>query len=337
MLSTLISLASHHTFALPASCQKLRQLNTERHVQQFCDESLACSPFWILGEGSNCAFIDDYSGQVVKITTTGKSIEETPSHWKVRVAAGENWHELVHWCMKKGLYGLENLALIPGTVGAAPIQNIGAYGVELANVLGSVSFVELGSGISHQLGAHECALGYRDSIFKRELAGKIIITQVCLTLPKQWKPTANYGELKKLTNPSAEDIYNKVMAVRHNKLPDPQTLGNAGSFFKNPVISSCQYQKLQQHWLDIPGYPLANNKTKVPAAWLIEQAGFKGVRYGGIGCHAKQPLVLINLGSGQGQELLYLAREIKDRVFDQFAIGLQNEVNLIGKDGKVDL
>jgi UDP-N-acetylmuramate dehydrogenase len=267
----------------------------------------------------------------------GKQIKELADVFEITVKAGESWHQLVADCLQKGIFGLENLALIPGTVGAAPIQNIGAYGVELQRFIDRVVFTEIKTGKSHFLRQDECQFGYRESIFKNELSQKVLITDVVLHLPKRWLPCQHYGELQKLTRPSAQQIFDKVVEIRTAKLPDPARIGNAGSFFKNPIIDRNVFDKLLQDWPLMPHYKVDNKQVKIAAAWLIDTLGYKGKKIGGIQCHPKQPLVLTNDGSGTGAQLLELAREIRNEVADKFSIQLENEVSLLGKEGIVKL
>lgn len=239
--------------------------------------------------------------------------------------------------MSRQIYGLENLALIPGSVGAAPIQNIGAYGVEIEQFIDQVEYYDLNEKNYTSLNSQECEFGYRDSVFKQRLAGQVVITSVTLAIPKSWSAVTHYGELKQLSAPSAMDIFNKVVSVRQSKLPDPRKIGNAGSFFKNPKVNKADFKQLQQSYPTIPNYPIDAETLKIPAAWLIEQLGFKGKKIGGIGCHANHALVLTNDGTGTGEQLLLLARAIKEAVLNEFSIALENEVRLIGKNGAVAL
>ncbi|GAB2687638.1 UDP-N-acetylmuramate dehydrogenase [Aliiglaciecola aliphaticivorans] len=295
------------------------------------------APLWILGEGSNCVFLEDFDGTVIKVDSKGKTIKEFSDYFQLTVNSGENWHQLVCFCMQNGIFGLENLALIPGSVGAAPIQNIGAYGVELNQFIKQVVCIDIDSGEQQVLANEECKFGYRDSIFKRQLAGKVIITQVVLHIPKRWQACNHYGELAKLKQPSPEQIFAQVVAIRQAKLPDPKDIGNAGSFFKNPLVSNKHFASLQCDWPDLPCYSVDHNSVKVPAAWLIDHLGLKGKQIGGIQCHPSQPLVLTNNGTGSGAELLEMARHIQAKVESTFSIHLENEVNLIGNKGLVKL
>ena len=299
--------------------------------------SLQGSPYLVLGDGSNTIFLEDYEGSILKIGIKGILSKETPSHFILKVGAGENWHQFVSWCVNNKIYGLENLALIPGKVGAAPIQNIGAYGVEIEKYIESVNYLDLSDMKTKTLDKNSCLFGYRNSIFKSELAGKVIISQVVFSLPKQWQGECHYGELSGLTNPSPNEVFNKVIEIRRSKLPNPEKIGNAGSFFKNPIIDLYHHNQLKLTWPAIPSYPVDAKRVKVPAAWLIDQLGFKGKKIGGIGCHPNHALVLTNDGTGTGEQLLQLARAIKEAVQSEFSIVLANEVRLIGKSGPVEL
>ncbi|MDF2178577.1 UDP-N-acetylmuramate dehydrogenase [Aliiglaciecola sp. CAU 1673] len=327
----MLSLNSFHTFGLSANAKNLVRLTD-------VDQLIPAEPFYILGEGSNTIFLEDYEGCILQVCLKGVEITEHNDHYMVRVAAGENWHQLVIHLLQEKIFGLENLALIPGTVGAAPIQNIGAYGRELADFCHSVETLHLQNGEKTAIAAVDCQFGYRDSIFKQSEALALLITHVNLRFDKEWKPHNQYGELQALGEaPSPLEIYNKVVEVRQSKLPDPAKVGNAGSFFKNPVVEGDLFRLLKAKWAEIPGYSQEGGRVKIPAAWLIDTLGFKGKTVGGIACHAKQPLVLINQNHGTGQELLTLARDIRDSVYREFGIVLENEVRLMGKLGLITL
>ncbi len=291
----------------------------------------------ILGEGSNTAFIDDYDGTVVKIHITGKKVVQTEHDFLISVGAGENWHELVTYSLQHHMYGLENLALIPGSVGAAPIQNIGAYGVEVASFIDSVECLDVTTGQKQVKTTQQCQFGYRDSLFKRDWRNRLLICTVTFRLPKKWQAVTNYGELAELDNPGPQTIFNKVVSIRQSKLPDPAITGNAGSFFKNPIIPVALYHDIASRYPQCPVFAVDNERVKIPAAWLIDTLGFKGKQHGGIHCHARQPLVLTNDGNGNGKQLLELARLIRDSVLSEFGIMLENEVQLIGKQGALTL
>ncbi|MBN7822392.1 UDP-N-acetylmuramate dehydrogenase [Bowmanella sp. Y26] len=329
----MVDLTPLHTFGLHAQARNLLVVDDISQLRAFDAEQ-----YFILGEGSNTVFLEDYQGCVVQVRLTGVEVKERASFHEVTVGAGENWHKLVVSLLEAGIHGAENLALIPGTVGAAPIQNIGAYGRELADFCHQVECVDIRTGEMRWLDREQCLFGYRDSVFKQPDMASWLITQVVFRFPKEAKVQAEYGELKSLgTAPTPQQVFNKVVEVRQQKLPDPAKLGNAGSFFKNPVISHQHYLLLKDSWEDIPGFPVDESNTKIPAAWLIDKLGFKGKHVGGVACHANQPLVLVNQGGGTGEELLSLARRIRDEVLGRFSITLENEVRLLGAEGLVRL
>lgn len=330
------SLAPLHSFGLTSFSQAFVSLALPEDLPTHL-ANLDISQVYFLGEGSNTVFLEDYQGTIIKPAFMGIDLRHSDSHYLLKAGAGENWHNLVSWCMSRQIYGLENLALIPGSVGAAPIQNIGAYGVEIEQFIDQVEYYDLNEKNYTSLNSQECEFGYRDSVFKQRLAGQVVITSVTLAIPKSWSAVTHYGELKQLSAPSAMDIFNKVVSVRQSKLPDPRKIGNAGSFFKNPKVNKADFKQLQQSYPTIPNYPIDAETLKIPAAWLIEQLGFKGKKIGGIGCHANHALVLTNDGTGTGEQLLLLARAIKEAVLNEFSIALENEVRLIGKNGAVAL
>ena len=330
------SLVQYHSFGFDVSCAKVQLVKSIDALLELLP-TLQDSLFLFLGEGSNTAFIEDYSGVVLINKLKGISVYEDDSFYHVNVGSGENWHEFVQYCLKNKMYGMENLALIPGTVGAAPIQNIGAYGLEVKDFIHSVEFIDIQTGFMGYFNNKECEFAYRDSHFKNNKIGKRIITSVNFAIPKDYRAVTSYSPIDQLHEPQAEDIFKKVIETRQTKLPDPKVLGNAGSFFKNPVIDMSQYINLQASFPDIPGYATEDNKVKVPAAWLIEKLGFKGQFEDDIGCYEKQALVLINRGSGSGLTLLSLARRIKRKVSEDFGINLENEVQIIGQYGRISV
>lgn len=291
----------------------------------------------VLGGGSNTVFIEDFPSLVLINKIKGIDVQETGENYKLRVGAGENWHSLVSYCIEENMGGFENLALIPGTVGAAPIQNIGAYGIEIERFIETVEFYDTISGTFECFSNKECQFAYRDSIFKTQKTNHRIITHVNFILPKSYTFETSYGPLRELKVVNAKTIFQHVIKIRQSKLPDPNILGNAGSFFKNPIVSVSQLRDIQKQYKDIPFYRLSDELVKIPAAWLIDTLQFKGKRLGDIECYIRQPLVLVNHGNGTGADLLALAREIKDTVLIQFGILLENEVRLIGANGIVRL
>ncbi len=293
-------------------------------------------PFLILGGGSNILLTRDFEGVVLKNELRGINIiDEDEEHVFVEVAAGENWHEFVLFCIDKGWAGVENLSLIPGTVGAAPMQNIGAYGVEIKHVFDHLKAVEISSGKIDTFNNEACQFGYRESVFKKSLKGKYIITSVTFKLNKTPEFNTSYGAIQEtliqmgVKTPSIKAISDAVIHIRQSKLPDPKEIGNAGSFFKNPEVDKIDFEGLKSEFPGIPGYQLPNNRVKVPAAWLIEQAGWKGKTFGEIGVHKKQPLVLVNYGNGNGESIKKLAFDIQESVRRKFGIELTPEVNII--------
>lgn len=289
-----------------------------------------------LGGGSNILFTDDYSGLVVKNEISGIGVvEENHDHLLVKAGSGEDWHAFVRFCVDHDWGGIENLSLIPGTVGAAPMQNIGAYGVEIKDTIHSVEAVEIASARLRQFTREECQFGYRESIFKHELKNKVFISSVTLRLSKRnHRINATYGALQELMGrpqgpPSIRDISDAVIAIRTSKLPDPKRIGNAGSFFKNPSIDRTTLERIKRKASSVPTYPAEGNLTKVPAAWLIEQCGWKGQTLGNIGVHKHQALVLVNYGGGKGEDIWNLAMRIRDSVQEKFGIALEPEVNVV--------
>ncbi len=289
----------------------------------------------LLGGGSNILFINDIHGMVIKNDIFGiRKIDENKQHIWIDIGSGENWHDLVLYTISNGWSGIENLSLIPGTVGAAPIQNIGAYGTELKACFYSLHAVDKTSGKIVQFNNEDCEFGYRSSVFKTKFNDKYFITSVTLRLSKAFEPNIAYGSLKKTIEmmgqkPSVKSVSDAVIKIRKSKLPDPKILGNAGSFFKNPVISKDKFDSLCSKFQDMPHYNQDEGAYKIPAGWLIEKSGWKGRRLGNVGVHDKQALVLVNYGNGTGEEILNLALNIQESVRELFGITLQPEVNII--------
>ncbi|NQZ89685.1 MAG: UDP-N-acetylmuramate dehydrogenase [Colwellia sp.] len=294
--------------------------------------------FYILGEGSNTLFVEDITPVIIKPEFLGISVSETNEYYEVSAACSENWHDLVCFCINKGINGLENLALIPGSVGAAPVQNIGAYGVEIADFIESVTWFDFGKNKSQQLTNAQCQFEYRNSIFKQHLKNKGIITHVTLRFTKNWRAKLNYQGLNRLSEScSAVDIMNTVIGLRNSKLPDPKIIPNAGSFFKNPVVCADQFMLLKDRYPELPFYPQDNGSVKLAAGWLIEKAELKGYQLNGAAVHDKQALVLTNIGSAKGDNIKDLAIYVQKTVFELFEISLQPEVRMIAKHGEVIL
>jgi UDP-N-acetylmuramate dehydrogenase len=329
----LIPLINHSTFALNAYAKQLITINTVDQLEQV-DWS---EPFYILGEGSNTVFIDDFAGTIVCIANQGVTISETTDDYYVTVAAGENWHKLVCICLEKGINGLENLALIPGTVGAAPVQNIGAYGVEVKDLISQVDGYNITTAQYESLIPQACQFAYRDSIFKHDLKNRFVITSVTFKLSKHWVPNLSYGPLSQLKKPTAKEVFNEVVAIRMSKLPDPKIEPNAGSFFKNPIVAEKIAHDLRDKYPTMPSYPATKDSVKLAAGWLIEQAGLKGYQVGGIHISSKQALVLINNENGTNSELLSLIKLIQEKVYSLFKVKLEHEVRLIGALGELTI
>ncbi|UII19938.1 UDP-N-acetylmuramate dehydrogenase [Fulvivirga ligni] len=333
-----ISLQPHNTFGLEAKAKLFIEVNTIEELQEVLkSEEAQNEELLILGGGSNILLTQDFGGLVIKNTITGIDvIEETEKYVVVEVGAGETWHSFVEYALDKNWGGIENLSLIPGTIGAAPMQNIGAYGIELKDVFQSLKAVKIESGEVDIFNNDQCQFGYRESVFKTTLKGQYIIAKVQLKLSKdEHNLNIEYGAIQdtleemKVKKPTIQDVSKAVISIRQSKLPDPKEIGNSGSFFKNPTISMIDYEALKVDYPEIPGYKLPENMIKVPAGWLIEQAGWKGYTMGNIGVHKKQALVLVNYGGGHGDDIWALAQEIQESVIKKFGIQLNPEVNVI--------
>lgn len=335
----LYSLSAFHTFHLPARAESFEICSTSNEIISAVKRSCSCGPFIVLGEGSNTVFTSDYHGSVLCIRSKGVRIRENGDAYLLNVAAGESWQTLVELCMQKGLFGLENLALIPGTVGAAPVQNIGAYGKEFAEYCERVYCCDIETGTEFSLSKDECKFGYRDSVFKNELLHKCVITEVEINLPKKWIAEVNYGELTSLTDITAQNVYESVMRTRRSKLPDVNQLGNAGSFFKNPIVSKNVAEAILNVDCSAPIYSVTSkvHAAKISAAWLIDKCGLKGFSVGDAAVHKNHALVLINRGNAKGQDLLELAAIIRQRVFERFSVLLEPEVRLMGLQAEIQL
>jgi UDP-N-acetylmuramate dehydrogenase len=332
-IETGVSLKPYNTFGLPAVAQTLVRITSDADVRRVLDHpELGRAPKFVLGGGSNIVLTRDVTSVVLKVEVPGRRLVETRSDaWIVEAGAGENWHEFVRWTIEQGLPGLENLALIPGTVGASPVQNIGAYGVELKDRCHSVDVVDLVTGRSVTLDASLCRFGYRDSIFKQGLAGKSLITRVRFRLPKPWQPVVGYLDLERkmaetaTPEPTARQVYDWICEIRRAKLPDPQVIGNAGSFFKNPVVTEDQCRDIIGRDPEIVHYPMPDGTFKLAAGWLIDACGWKGKSIGRAGVYEKQALVLVNRGGAIGAEVVTLARAIQESVYGRFGIRLEPE------------
>ncbi|MDO9261325.1 MAG: UDP-N-acetylmuramate dehydrogenase [Flavobacteriaceae bacterium] len=328
-----ISLKPFNTFGIDAVAQQFISVSSVEELKEVLKKN---ATFFILGGGSNILFTQEQIPLVIHLNIKAiEIINYADEDVFVKVAAGEEWHSFVLWCIEHNFGGLENLSLIPGNVGASPIQNIGAYGVEVKDTIVEVETLEISTLQKKVFSNSECQFGYRDSIFKKELKGKHIITSVTFKLKiKNHQLQINYGAIseelskKGITNPTIKDISDAIIAIRESKLPNPKVIGNGGSFFKNPVISIQHFQELQTKYSEIPHYVISSFEVKIPAGWLIEQAGFKGLKKGNAGVHTKQALVLVNYGNASGAEILSLATEIQIAIKAIFKINLEIEVNI---------
>jgi len=332
-----ISLKDANTFGLDVSCKLFYEINSATDIKHLIKSTeYTKNKSLILGGGSNVLFTENFDGIIIKNNILSiKIISENTEYTEVKVGAGENWHQFVLWSLKNNLSGLENLSLIPGNVGTSPIQNIGAYGVEVRDVITKVEGFYLESGEQFTLQNKECNFGYRNSIFKKELKGKVIISHVYFRLNKIEKLNTEYGvikdELKLLgLQNSSENVSKAVISIRLRKLPDPNEIGNCGSFFKNPIISTTQFKELNEQYSEIVGYKVSETQTKVAAGWLIDQCGWKGYKKGDVGVHKNQALVLVNYGNAKGKEIISLSEKIQKSVIAKFGIEIHPEVNIIG-------
>lgn len=329
------SLKPYNTFGIDVKAKDFISIVTLTALQNTL-ETYKNQDVFVIGGGSNMLLTKDIDQLVLHINLKGiEVIKQDSNHVWVEAQAGESWHDLVLWSLENDFGGIENLSLIPGNVGAAPIQNIGAYGVELKDVFDSCKALDIKTGDMAEFSTKDCKFGYRDSIFKTSEKGKYIIVSVVLKLTKNnHQIKTAYGaitaELKKneVVNPTIQDISKAVIAIRESKLPNPKEIGNSGSFFKNPIVDLSVFKAIQKHYPEMPFYEVSENLVKVPAGWLIEQAGFKGKRFGDAGVHQKQALVLVNYGNATGLEIFNLAQKIQQTIKDMFGIAVEMEVNV---------
>jgi UDP-N-acetylmuramate dehydrogenase len=337
-----VNLRALNSFGIAATARTLVHIGSEADVRRLlAHPEHGRAPKLVLGGGSNLILSRDPGAVVLRVEVRGRRLlAETPEAWIVEAGAGEVWHEVVQWTLEQGWPGLENLALIPGTVGAAPVQNIGAYGLELKDRFESLDLVDLVTGRTVTLDARACAFGYRDSVFKHDaadggLAGKSLITRVRLRCPKPWRPVLGYLDLERRMAetgnhaPDARTIFDWVCAIRRAKLPDPAQIGNAGSFFKNPIVSAEQCRDIIGRDPEIVHYPLPDGTVKLAAGWLIDACGWKGKSVGRAGVYERQALVLVNRGGASGAEVVTLARAIQESVYGRFGIRLEPEPVII--------
>ena len=327
------SLKNYNTFGIDVKAKKFVSVSS---IEQLRNVLLSESDIFLLSGGSNMLLTKDIDKTVVHINLKGITIqEETENQVSVDVHAGEDWHQFVLWCVNHDFGGIENLSLIPGNVGTCPIQNIGAYGVEVKDVIESVEAIEISTGTIQTFSNSDCEFGYRNSIFKNALKGQCVLTKVRFKLTKgRHNLNTSYGAIESellkhnIENPTIKDISDAVIAIRQSKLPDPKEIGNSGSFFKNPVIDATHFENLKEKYPNIPSYVIDDNSIKVPAGWLIETAGFKGKRFGDAGVHDRQALVLVNHGTASGQEIFEVAEQIQNKIKKDFGIDLEIEVNV---------
>lgn len=332
-----VQLKPFNTFGIEATAKYFIEVSSINQLQEILQSpDYQSTERLILGGGSNMLLTKDFDGLVIKIAIKGfEVVNENEDNIWIKAGAGLGWHDLVMQCVNQNYAGMENLSLIPGTVGAAPMQNIGAYGIEIKEVFEELQALEIATGEIKNFDKAMCNFGYRESIFKHEAKGKYIILNVTFKLNKRPTFHIEYGAIKdtlaemNISEMSIKSISDAVIHIRQSKLPNPAEIGNAGSFFKNPEIPNTQFEALKAQFPTIPAYPVSETTTKVPAGWLIEQAGWKGQRFGNVGVHAKQALVLVNYGGGKGEEIKDLSQKIQASVKEKFGIQLSAEVNFI--------
>ena len=331
------SLKSYQTFGMDVKAALLVEYSSVDELKQLLSEPCVTSSPWLhMGGGSNLLFTKDFEGTVLHSAISGfEVVSETEQEVFVRVGAGEVWDDFVAYAVKNQWYGAENLSLIPGEVGASAVQNIGAYGSEAKDLIVSVETIDAASGEKRVFLQEECGYAYRESVFKKELKGKYIVTHVTYRLGKCPCFNLEYGNVrseleKNSCEVTLENVRQAIIRIREAKLPDPKVQGNAGSFFMNPVVPRMQYESLLAEYPDMPHYKVGDDWVKIPAAWMIDRCGWKGKRIGNAGVHDKQALVLVNLGGATGQEIVYLSQQIQKSVFETFGIAISPEVNFIG-------
>ena len=316
----------HNTFGLEAKCERFLEFATVEEAQQVAEIiRKADRPYIIIGGGSNLLLTKDYEGIVVRSDILGIQIDGD----RMTCGSGEVFDEMIEASLMAGLYGLENLSLIPGDVGASAVQNIGAYGVEAKDYIETIEAVEIATGRVVNIQANDCRYGYRQSRFKQEWKDRYLITHVTYHLSTTFKPHLDYGVLKQVKDPTPQELRQTIIDIRQAKLPDPKVVGNAGSFFMNPVVSREHYETLAAQYPDMPHYDVSDTQVKIPAGWMIEQCGWKGKSLGRAGVHEKQALVLVNLGGATGQEIVRLCETIRHDVKEKFGIELKPEVNVV--------
>ncbi len=335
-IHTNFSLKNYNTFGIEAKAQQFVAVTSVAELisvlKQHQDEKK-----FILGGGSNMLLTQDIDALVIHVDLKGKKVlQENEDYVWVECQAGENWHEFVLWTLAQNYGGLENMSLIPGNVGTTPVQNIGAYGAEIKDTMTSCEAIKIDTFETKNFSNADCHFGYRESIFKQDVKDQYIITSVVFQLSKRnHKINTAYGDIqselakKGIENPTIQDVSNAVIAIRQSKLPDPKVLGNSGSFFKNPILLKSDFEKIHVQFPDMKYYDVSETEVKVPAGWLIEQAGFKGKRFGDAGIHKNQALVLVNYGNATGQEILAVSKDVQKTIYEKFGIQIEAEVNVI--------
>lgn len=331
-----ISLKPYNTFGIDVKALFFAEIFTEDDLKELAKQPVFKEQkLLVLGGGSNMLFTEDFNGLVIKMSIPGISAEIINDEVIITAGAGVVWNDLVNYCVEHDFAGMENLSLIPGTVGASPIQNIGAYGVELKDVFDSCTAFELGTGEMKTFGYYDCNFAYRDSVFKNELKGQYIITTVNFLLNTNVRINSQYGAIqsvlaeRRISRPTIADISSIVSEIRVSKLPDPSTIGNAGSFFKNPIVAQAEYDRVKQLFPDLISYPAGKGRMKLAAGWLIEQCDFKGKVVGHTGTWKNQALVLVNHGGATGPEVYSFSESIIDSVLAKFGVKLEREVNIL--------
>jgi UDP-N-acetylmuramate dehydrogenase len=332
-------LQAFNTFGISVNCTYFGRFSTVEELKNQLEEVKKLNlPLLILGGGSNLLLTQNFEGVVLRNEIKGIDIvEEAGNEVIVRSGAGEIWHDLVMFCVYHNFYGIENLSLIPGSVGASPMQNIGAYGVEIKDTFHQLEALHIETGEMHTFNKEQCAFGYRESVFKHELKNQYVITSVEFRLQKEAPVNTSYGAIndelaaKGIENPTIKDVSDAVITIRESKLPNPKEIGNAGSFFKNPVVDKALGDQIKAEYPDAPMYPVPNesDKVKLAAGWLIEKAGFKGMRIENYGVHAKQALVLVNYGGSKGKDIYDLSTKILATIHEKFGVQLEREVNIL--------
>ena len=323
-----------NSFHVEERADSIIEFDSKQDLDQIFAEGVTPENWYVLGGGNNILFTQRFAGTLLKPVGKGIKIKaQIDDSVIVEAEAGVEWDDLVAWSVERDLWGMENLSLIPGTVGAAPVQNIGAYGAEAKDVIERVHYFDVEDRKHHTLGCAECRFAYRESIFKHELKGRAIITSVEFRLSKSSQPSLGYGDLAKEVElrggATLKNIREAVCAIRQSKLPDTAVLGNAGSFFKNPIVNKEVSERLKAEYDSMPIYPVSEHKCKLAAGWLIDQAGLKGYRKGNVGVHERQALVLVNFGGATGAEVIALSKEVRERVFAKFGINIDPEVNIL--------